>query len=164
MTEEEAKAFCEAWTRREADPDDDPKDEPELRASALLFEHAGRYSLKIGGKGFDTSLFGESGQRGDMLWAYATSPDVCYYYGEFKTESDPAYDVALYRETFSDEEAFESVSEALGRLFGLVRRGDLKALAAWDPKRTGVAFGPDGAVIVDGSDFGLVLEITVSPL
>lgn len=174
MNANEIKGFCDAWIFDEpsaeelADGDADYSDVT-LRGSWLDFDHAGRYSLKFRNQGFNTGDFGkwdyseEGGTKLCPLWNYVTSPDVNYYDAEFKTESRPAYDVALYAETFAKSADFTEMSNALGELFDLVRRRDYKALAAWNPGRTGISFGKDGTVEVDGDKYDLILTVKVFP-
>ena len=168
--------FIKAWISAMPEYDDgevgddyfDPAD-VELKAAWLDFEHAGRYSLKFRNQGFDVSGFGDSdvdedtGRRTCPFWRYVTSPDVNYYDAEFKTQSRPAYDVALYLEAFSDFKAFEELSDWLGDIFDAVRRHDTDKLTAAASKK-GATMTADGKLSVECADtFGLILSLDIFP-
>lgn len=134
--------------------------EVSLRMAALSFEHAGRYSLKFGNQGFDTSAFADDGK----LWSYVTSPDVCYYDAEFASRSRLAYDVALYAETFRDAKAFSELSEALAGLFEAAVREDAGSFYSV-ASSYGFSVSADGTVRCDCYErFGLLFELSVRPV
>jgi hypothetical protein len=169
MKEDETASFCEAWIVKGDSAEEYDPDGVGLNGCSVLFEHAGRYSMEFSNQGFSADDFGrtthdeDTGEIACPFWTYATSPDVCYYDAEFKTFSRPAYDVALYRETFSKVDRFVEMSDALGHVFGAIRRRDYAKLTETSAKY-GMKLGNDGTIVVDGDPFGLILAVTLTPM
>ena len=129
MNQEELESMRAKWVVEE----DAEEEVFEWRPCFMEFSHAGRYVVRFGNQGFDTSQFGEfvafdeDGRRRCRLQSYVTEPDVAYYDGELELQSRPAYDVMLLARDFYKDEAFIDLDEAVGGFFAALRKRDAKA-------------------------------------